>query len=136
MPPMTDGRSILPLLRGERVPWRDALLYEYFWERNFPHTPTVHAVRGARFKYIRYQGLWDTDELYDLVADPLEARNLIRDPAHRDVATRMNRQLFEMLDATGGLYIPLAADRGPVLNLRRRTGAQGAVFPPYFFAPE
>lgn len=135
-PPPMDGRSFLPLVLGKRVPWRDALLYEYYWERNFPHTPAMHAVRGARYKYIRYYGLWDTDELYDLVADPLETTNLIRDPAHRDVAARMNRQLFDTLDATGGLYIPLAADRGGVANLRRRSGSPGATFPPYFFAPE
>jgi N-acetylglucosamine-6-sulfatase len=28
------GRSLIPLARGERVPWRTALLYEYYWERN------------------------------------------------------------------------------------------------------
>ncbi len=48
-PPM-DGRSFLPLARGERTPWRDSLLYEYYWERNFPQTPTMHALRGARYK--------------------------------------------------------------------------------------
>ena len=69
-PPAMDGRSFLPLARGERVAWREALLYKYYWERNFPQTPTIHAVRGARYKYIRYYGLWDTDELYDLMDDP------------------------------------------------------------------
>ena len=134
-PPKLDGRSFLPLLRGERIPWRDTLLYEYYWERNFPHTPAMHAVRGARYKYIRYYGLWDTDELYDLQADPHETRNLIRDPAHRDTAARLNADLFETLEATGGLYIPLAPDRGSSQNLRRRTGSSQAGFPPYFFAP-
>jgi N-acetylglucosamine-6-sulfatase len=134
-PPM-DGRSFLPLARGERVAWRDALLYEYYWERNFPHTPAMHALREARYKYIRYYGLWDTDELYDLRADPLETRNLIREPAHRGTADRMNRALFETLEATGGLYIPLAPDRGPLFNLRRRGGPAAAPFPPYLFAPE
>ncbi len=134
-PPELDGRSFLPLLRGEQVPWRDTLLYEYYWERNFPHTPAMHAVRGARYKYIRYYGLWDTDELYDLQEDPLETRNLIRDPAHRDTVTRMNAQLFETLEQTGGLYIPLAPDRGSSQNLRRRAGSTQAEFPPYFFAP-
>ena len=43
------------------------MLYEYFWEWNYPHTPTVHAVIGQRYKYIRYHGVWDTDELYDLL---------------------------------------------------------------------
>ena len=132
-PSIMDGRSFLPLARGERVPWRDTLLYEYYWERNFPQTPAMHALRGSRYKYIRYYGIWDTDELYDLNADPLETRNLIRDPAHRDAATRLNAQLFETLQATGGLYIPLAPDRGNAQNLRRPGGSKAADFPEVFF---
>ena len=128
-PPAMDGRSFLPLARGERVAWRDALLYEYYWERNFPQTPTMHAVRGARYKYIRYYGLWDTDELYDLLDDPSETRNLVRDPARTGIVTGMNGQLFDLLTATGGMYIPLARDRGAVQNLRRRGGSQAADFP-------
>lgn len=133
-PPAMDGRSFLPLARGQRVAWRDTLLYEYYWERNFPQTPAMHAVRGARYKYIRYYGLWDTDELYDLEADPLETRNLIRDPEHRGLVDRLNRQLFETLAATDGMYIPLAPDRGGSQNLRRRGGSKAADFPAYFFA--
>jgi N-acetylglucosamine-6-sulfatase len=134
-PSAMQGRSFLRLARGERVPWRDSLLYEYYWERNFPQTPTVHALRGSHYKYIRYYGLWDTDELYDLRADPLEQRNLIRDPAHRDVATRLNAELFKTLSTTGGMYIPLAPDRGGSQSLRRREGANVADFPAYVFAP-
>jgi N-acetylglucosamine-6-sulfatase len=134
-PPAMDGRSFLPLVRGERIPWRETLLYEYYWERNFPQTPAMHALRGARYKYIRYYGLWDTDELYDLQGDPLEKRNLVRDPAHADVVTRLNRELFETLAATDGMYIPLAPDRGNPQNLRRRSGSPAADFGPSFFAP-
>jgi N-acetylglucosamine-6-sulfatase len=130
-----DGRSFLPLLRGERIPWRDTLLYEYYWERNFPHTPAMHALRGAQYKYIRYYGIWDTDELYDLRADPLETRNLIRDPAHRDTAARMNAELFATLAATEGSYIPISPDRGGAQNLRRPAGSKAADFPTYLFAP-
>ena len=95
----------------------------------------MHAVRGARYKYIRYYGIWDTDELYDLGADPHETRNLVRDPGHRDTVARLNAELFDTLAATGGLYIPLAPDRGAAQNLRRRSAAKAADFPPYFFAP-
>ena len=133
-PPM-DGRSFLPLARGERTPWRDTLLYEYYWERNFPQTPTMHALRGARYKYIRYYGLWDTDELYNLADDPLETRNLAGDPAHREVADRLNRELFDTLAATAAC-----------ISRSRRTGAgsriyagrrpKAADFPPNVFAPE
>ncbi len=111
IPANMQGRSFLPLAQGKKVEWRDGLLYEYYWERNFPQTPTMHAIRGDRYKYIRYQGLWDLDELYDLQNDPLETRNLIDSPDHQQVARDMNRKLFSILDATGGMYIPLNADR-------------------------
>ncbi len=90
--------------------------------------------RGARYKYIRYYGLWDTDELYDLQADPLEMHNLIRDPAHGETVSRLNTQLFATLGDTAGMYIPLSPDRGNSQNLRRRAGSPAAAFPPYVIA--
>ena len=68
--------------------------------------------------------------------DPLETRNLVRDPAHRDVVARMNRELFEGLAATDGLYIPLAPDRGGVQNLRRRAGQRRRTSRQTCFVPE
>ncbi len=66
------GRSFMALAKGGKVNWRETLLYEYYWERNFPQTPTLHALRGKQYKYIHYHGIWDIDELYDLAVDPLE----------------------------------------------------------------
>lgn len=129
-PPSTlDGQSFLPLLKGRSVPWRSTLLYEYYWERNFPQTPTVHALRGDRWKYIRYQGIWDSDELYDLRADPLELTNLIRAPEHRDLVEQLNQELFATLERTDGMYMPLNADRGNQQNLRSGSGPKAASFP-------
>ena len=129
------GANALPLAQGKPTPWREALLYEYYWERNFPQTPTVHAVRDAQHKYIRYQGLWDIDELYDLQADPLEARNLIFSPAHEAIARRLNGQLFDILESTGGMAIPMARDAGLRAMMRRRAGASQGTFPPEVFNP-
>jgi N-acetylglucosamine-6-sulfatase len=126
-----DGRSFVGAAQGEEKAWRDNLLYEYYWERNFPQTPTMHALRGSRFKYIRYHGIWDTDELYDLRADPQETRNLIREPMHQQTVRDMNRQLFRILEESKGLFIPLYPDRGfGQQNLRRKGGAGPADFPP------
>lgn len=124
-----DGKSFIAVSQGKRVPWRDALLYEYYWERNFPQTPTVHALRGNRYKYIHYHGIWDVDELYDLEVDPLETRNLIHSPQHQQVAKDLNWQLSDVLQKSGGMYIPLYPDRGNQQNKRRRNGAKPADFP-------
>ena len=84
--------------RSLRSPGETRLLYEYFWERNYPQTPTMHAVLSGRWKYIRYHGIWDTDELFDLEADPAESTNLIARPEHQETVARMHQTLFELLD--------------------------------------
>jgi N-acetylglucosamine-6-sulfatase len=125
-----DGKSFIGLAQGNETGWRDKLLYEYYWERNFPHTPTIHALRTDQYKYIHYFGLWDIDELYDLKNDPDETKNLFLDPAQRQIVQRLNQQLFDVLKETDGMYIPLQPDRGGVNNLRRQGGSKPADFPP------
>jgi N-acetylglucosamine-6-sulfatase len=132
-PDRMDGKSFVPLLMGKQSPWRDELLYEYYWERNYPHTPTTHAILTDRYKFIRYHGVWDLDELYDMQSDPDETRNLINDPAHRDVATSLRARLFELLRQTHGSSLPLRPDRGPWFPWRRPDGAKRADFPKAFF---
>jgi N-acetylglucosamine-6-sulfatase len=124
-----DGRSWLPLVQGRSAEWRKELLYEYYWERNFPQTPTMHALREDRYKFIRYQGVWDVDELYDLQEDPLESRNLIFSEQHKETVTRMRNKLFDILEQTNGMNIPLQRDRGGVMNLRSPDRSKGAEFP-------
>ena len=107
-----DGRSVLPLLRGERATWETELLYEYYWEDAFPHTPTVFALRDARYKYVYYHGVWDRPELFDLAADPAERRNLAADSSQAGRVTRMRGRLFERLAESGGMQIPLRRPTG------------------------
>jgi N-acetylglucosamine-6-sulfatase len=77
------GRSLVPHLKGETAPPREAFLIEYFSDRVFPWVVNMgyHAVRTERWKYIHYVELDGMDELYDLRADPFEMKNLIADPA-------------------------------------------------------
>jgi N-acetylglucosamine-6-sulfatase len=127
------GSNMLPLIAGKSVPWRKDLLYEYYWERNFPQTPTVHALREDRFKYVHFHGIWDLDELYDLAADPHENDNLLARPGHEALGERMSAKLFQLLETTGGMQIPLSADAGERNELRDPAGPSGAPFPPRFF---
>jgi N-acetylglucosamine-6-sulfatase len=73
------GRSLLPLLRGERPDWREAVLIEYYSDTVFPRIRNMgyRAVRTDRYKYIRYLELPGMDELYDLELDPYEVDNLM-----------------------------------------------------------
>jgi len=102
-----DGRSVLGTLRGEPAGEPVELLYEYYWEYAFPHTPTVFALRGPRYKYIYYHGVWDLNELYDLQTDSLEQHNLIEVPALQGRVRDMRDRLFDRLEAGGGMRIPL-----------------------------
>jgi N-acetylglucosamine-6-sulfatase len=128
-----DGRDFLPLARGADVPWRDALLYEYFWEWNYPQTPTLHAIRTDRYKYIRSHGLWDINELYDLRADPGETTNLVSRPEKRAIVQELDDRLFTLLERSEGLKMPLRRGREDSFPWRRRDGAGQATFPDAFF---
>jgi N-acetylglucosamine-6-sulfatase len=130
------GRSFLPLLQGKTVPWRDGLLYEYYWERNFPQTPTMFALRGAQYKYIHYYGIWDVDELYDIKEDPNETNNLIFSQKHQDVIKDINKQLFDVMEGTGAMTIPLYRDAGQQMNRRSPNGAKRAEFPTQLMGPK
>ena len=56
-----------------------------------PHTKAAMC-RTANLKYVRRA--FETDELYDLAADPGETRNLIAEPSHRDDVARLRERLL------------------------------------------
>jgi N-acetylglucosamine-6-sulfatase len=115
-----DGRSFLPLLRGETpADWRKHILYEYHWEWNFPATPTLFAIRTDRYKYVYYHGTWDIDSFHDLETDPDERHNLIQTPAYQEQIGQLRAQLFKELDASGALNTPVRAPAGERLDQRK-----------------
>ena len=118
-PAPMDGRSFLPVLRDGAAPWDGELLYEYYWEHAFPHTPTVFALRGDRYKYIYYHGVWDLNELYDLETDPKERHNLIDVPAEQGRIRAMRQRLWDRLEASDGMRIPLRRPPGWQAGERR-----------------
>lgn len=107
------GYSFLPLLKGEQVEWRDRIFYEYYWEFGFPQTPTMHGVRTERYKFIRYHGVWDTNEFYDLQVDPYEMKNLIAEPEYQTIIQQLNHELYDWLESTDGMFIPLKRTERP-----------------------
>jgi arylsulfatase A-like enzyme len=113
-----DGRSVLAALRGDPVSFDGEMVYEYYWEYAFPHTPTTLALRNDRFKFIYYPGVWDVQELYDLQDDPKERRNLIAAPEHKSRVESMRRRLWDILESSGGMSVPLR--RGSFQAIERK----------------
>ncbi len=121
IPPTVHGRSLLPLLRGAKE-WRTEFLYEYFWERDFPQTPTVLGLRTDQYSFMQYHGVWDLDELYDIRKDPDQMNNLlgevrtttqagrlfqrIKDPELKKLVADLQGRMAKILAATGGRREP------------------------------
>ncbi|MFN7280184.1 MAG: sulfatase [bacterium] len=106
-PAQMQGASFLPLLRGQNIAWRDRAFYEYYWEFSFPQTPTTFGMRKGRYKFIWYHGIWDVSEFFDLEKDPEEKNNLYRHPAYQAMIKEYRDELWQWLEQTGGMQIPL-----------------------------
>jgi arylsulfatase A-like enzyme len=104
--PKSHGKSWLKLVSEGDPEWRSAWFYHYNYEKQFPYTPNVRAIRTDRWKYIHYpHGDGSPDrhmaELYDLQADPGETKNLITRPELATTVAELQAQLAKLMRDTG-----------------------------------
>jgi len=95
VPDDMQGRSLVPLLRGEATDWRDAIYYHYY---EFPGVHQVarhYGIRTERFKLLRFYELGEW-ELYDLAEDPDEVHNLYGRVEYTDVVASLAERLGEL----------------------------------------
>lgn len=100
-----EGRSLLRLLHGDDVPWRDTVFSELDYsfrqqrrELNIPpHAARAYNLRDARWNYVYFEGF--PPQLFDLENDPDEFVDLGRDPAHAEVCAKLEARLFAWLRA-------------------------------------
>jgi arylsulfatase A-like enzyme len=93
-----QGRSLLPLLRGETpADWRTSLYYHYY---EFPQPHRVRPHRGVitdRYKLVHYYaGGVDEMELLDREKDPLEIKDFSEDPEYADVLKSLKSELTRL----------------------------------------
>ncbi len=95
VPADMQGRSLVPLLKGQTpADWRQSLYYHYY---EFPVPHHVRPHRGVvtdRYKLVHYyKPDLDEWELLDRQADPLEVRNFHADPAYAETVKQLHREL-------------------------------------------
>jgi arylsulfatase A-like enzyme len=98
LPVPTDmqGRSFLPLLKGEQPKdWRTSMYYRYY---HYPQNHRVqphYGVRTERYKLIYFNKIrqW---ELFDLQKDPHELKNLYADPACADTVRTLTAEMYRL----------------------------------------
>lgn len=100
------GKSFVKLVQSGDPDWRSGWFYHYNYEKQFPYTPNVRAIRTDDWKYIHYpHGDGSPDkhmaELYDIKSDPGETTNLISKPELAGKVKELQAQLAELMLATG-----------------------------------
>jgi N-acetylglucosamine-6-sulfatase len=100
-----QGRSLVPLLRGDPGGWRESILVEFYtYENPMPWLVDMdyRALRTDRYKYVHWMQHPDLDELYDLETDPYEVRNLVDDAGSDGLRRELRRELGRLvLEAMG-----------------------------------
>lgn len=127
VPDEMQGRSLVPLLRGERNDWPDDVLVQ------ISESQVGRALRTHRWKYsvVAPEGDGQRDAtsphyeeqfLYDLDADPYELSNLVGLESHREVSRVMGERLKR--------HMVQAGEEKPVIEpAASRPGGQRRVSP-------
>lgn len=141
-PRWLQGRSLMPLVRGEVESLHDAIFAETTFHAAYqPH----RAIRTERWKYIRrfdeyphpvlancddseskellVAAGWGEQEvpeeqLYDLVLDPQEGNNLVGDPSKAEVLAELRERLEAWMRETEDPLLdgPVAPPEGAIVN--------------------
>ncbi len=82
VPHRLEGRSLLPLLRGQAPSWRDAAISEHdygFMKARLelglgPSEAKSYMLRTEQWKYVLFEGF--RPQLFDMTLDPKEQKDL------------------------------------------------------------
>jgi len=96
LPPEMQGRSLVPILKGQKpADWRTSFYYHYY-EYPTPHHVRPHyAVITDRYKLVRFYGgdAEEYTELYDREKDPLEMRSFFAEASYATTVKELEAEL-------------------------------------------
>lgn len=107
--PNWQGRSLLPVVTGEREPDTDRAVFSEYHAHGVSRS--FYMIRRGQYKYVHY--LNGPDQMFDLNADPQELNNLADSSEYQDVCESLESDLREVID-------PVEVDERAREDQRRR----------------
>lgn len=98
IPETMQGRSLTPILRGQRpADWRTSFYYQYY-EYPQPHRVRPHyGVITDRYKLVQFYGVGnDYTELFDLQKDAQEMKDVFNQPEYATVKADLQKELLRL----------------------------------------
>jgi len=92
-----QGRSIVPLLKGEDPKdWRTSIYYHYYEYPSYHMVPRHYGIRTERYKLMHFYRFGNEWELYDLKKDPDELTNLYGKKNMIKLTADLKKQLYAL----------------------------------------
>ncbi len=92
-----QGKSLVPLLKGQQEAWDREAVYYHYYEYPGEHAVKRHyGIATKDYKLIHFYHDVDEWELYDQRKDPQEMHNVYYDPEYAEVRREMTQKLQEV----------------------------------------
>jgi alpha-L-rhamnosidase len=100
IPTGMQGKSLVPLVNGREVKWRDAFLCENHFHADDQYYPMIEGVRTRDWKYVRYPETTPVfEQLFSLKSDPDETKNLAYDANFTDQLKSLRKRCDALIAA-------------------------------------
>lgn len=122
IPQTVDGASLLPLIRGERAPWRKYVHGEH--STCYSPSQEMQYLTDGEWKYIWFPRT-NAEQLFNLRDDPYEQIDFAEDPGQADQLVSWRRELVSILGRRGpgltdGDALVCQAGRPPLVSPHAR----------------
>lgn len=99
-PDFVQGKSLLPLLTGKTKKHKQSALVEYFEPVFYNLDKSVRRSSTIRTEEYMYNVTEEEEILYDLVSDPKQINNVVKDEKYHDILLSLRLELIRRIQAT------------------------------------
>ncbi|MBL4560212.1 MAG: sulfatase [Labilibaculum sp.] len=91
-----QGESLVPLFKGQKEGFREAVYYHYYEYPSIHMVKRHYAIVSKEYKLIHFYYDVDEWELYDRKNDPNELKNVYNDPAYAETVKELKVKLSDL----------------------------------------